>query len=115
MAKEFMCMICDQPERSCSCNKYCALCQSLYEVRLCEDGIYYCRPCREACDLRAQVGGKSASWQNSPSTISIIFIDQSQLPRNHASPDLNVRLLNADRSATKRTDIKSNSCFVVLR
>jgi hypothetical protein len=62
MAKEFMCMVCDQPERSCSCNKYCALCQSLYEVRLCEDGIYYCRPCREACDLQAQVGGKSSSW-----------------------------------------------------
>ncbi|HEX3093249.1 MAG TPA: hypothetical protein VHW72_11535 [Candidatus Angelobacter sp.] len=62
MAKEFMCMMCDQPERTCSCNKYCALCQSLYEVRLCEDGIYYCRPCREACDLQAQVGGKSASW-----------------------------------------------------
>lgn len=62
MAKEFKCMMCDLAERTCSCNKYCALCQSLYEVRLCEDGIYYCRPCREACDLQAQVGGKSASW-----------------------------------------------------
>lgn len=54
MAKEFQCMICDQSERSCSCNKYCCLCQSVYEVRLCQDGIYYCRPCREACDLQAQ-------------------------------------------------------------
>ena len=54
MAKEFQCMICDQSERSCSCNKYCCLCQSLFEVRLCQDGIYYCRPCREACDLQAQ-------------------------------------------------------------
>lgn len=62
MAKEFKCMICDQPERSCSCNKYCALCQSLYDARLCEDGIYYCRPCREACDLQAQVGAKSSDW-----------------------------------------------------
>jgi hypothetical protein len=62
MAKEFMCAICDQSERACTCNKYCMLCQSLYEVRLCEDGAYYCRPCREACDLQAQVGGKSAGW-----------------------------------------------------
>ena len=54
--------MCDQSERACTCNKYCVLCQSLYEVRLCEDGIYYCRPCREACDLQAQVGGKNASW-----------------------------------------------------
>ena len=62
MAKEFICSICEQSERACTCNKYCMLCQSLYEVRLCEDGAYYCRPCREACDLQAQVGGKSASW-----------------------------------------------------
>ncbi len=54
MAKEFICMICDKTERGCSCNKYCGLCQSLFEVRLCQDGIYYCRPCREACDLQAQ-------------------------------------------------------------
>ena len=52
-------MVCDQPERTCSCNKYCGLCQSLYEVRLCEDGIYYCRPCREACDLQAQYANKT--------------------------------------------------------
>lgn len=54
MAKEFVCMVCEQTERGCSCNKYCGLCQSFYEVRLCEDGMYYCRPCREACDLQAQ-------------------------------------------------------------
>ena len=52
----------DLPERACTCNKYCMLCQGLYEVRLCEDGAYYCRPCREACDLQAQVGGKNSNW-----------------------------------------------------
>lgn len=58
MAKEFICGICDQPERSCSCNKYCCLCQSLFEIRLCEDGQYYCRPCREACDMHAQYAAR---------------------------------------------------------
>ena len=43
-------------ERTCSCIKYCGLCQSLYNVRLCEDGMYYCIACREACDLQAQYG-----------------------------------------------------------
>ncbi|MCU1255537.1 MAG: hypothetical protein JWM83_1836 [Candidatus Angelobacter sp.] len=62
MAKEFICGICDLPERSCTCNKYCMLCQSLHEIRLCEDGAYYCPPCREACDLQAQLGGKNSSW-----------------------------------------------------
>lgn len=61
MAQDFTCMMCDLPERSCSCNKYCALCQSLHDVRLCKDGIYYCPPCREACDLQAQVGNRSSS------------------------------------------------------
>jgi len=59
MAKEFICGICDLPERTCICNKYCCLCQSLFEVRLCEDGIYYCRPCREACDLQAQYAARN--------------------------------------------------------
>jgi hypothetical protein len=58
MAKEFTCGICDQPERGCTCNKYCWLCQSLYEIRLCEDGQWYCRPCRESCEMQAQYGSK---------------------------------------------------------
>jgi hypothetical protein len=54
MAKEYICGVCDKIERACECNKYCWLCQSLHDVRLCEDGQYYCLPCREACDLQAQ-------------------------------------------------------------
>ena len=54
MAKEYVCGVCDMPEYRCGCDKYCWLCQSEYEVRLCEDGQYYCPPCREACDLEAQ-------------------------------------------------------------
>lgn len=58
MPKEFLCAICDQPEWRCECTRYCCLCQSPYEVRLCEDGQYYCSPCRESCDLEAQVESK---------------------------------------------------------
>jgi hypothetical protein len=55
MPKEFICVVCDMAEKRCDCVRYCCLCQSPYEVRLCEDGHYYCRPCREACDMEAQV------------------------------------------------------------
>ena len=52
--KEFKCMVCDKPEKQCTCNRYCALCHADYELRLTEDGQYYCRDCREACDFRSQ-------------------------------------------------------------
>jgi hypothetical protein len=52
--KEFKCIVCDQPEERCVCPKYCALCQSDYGPRLCEDGQYYCIDCREACDYKTQ-------------------------------------------------------------
>jgi hypothetical protein len=55
MAENFICSQCDQEESRCSCEKYCCLCQAVYDVRLCADGAYYCRDCREACDLQAQV------------------------------------------------------------
>ena len=54
MADKFLCSQCDQEEGRCACEKYCILCQATYEVRLCSDGAYYCRDCREACDLEAQ-------------------------------------------------------------
>ena len=54
MPQEYVCSICEQPERRCQCTRYCCICQSLFEVRLCEDGVYYCAPCREACDMHAQ-------------------------------------------------------------
>jgi hypothetical protein len=52
--KEFKCLVCNQPEKLCTCIKYCALCQTDYRVRLTEDGQYYCADCREACDYKTQ-------------------------------------------------------------
>jgi hypothetical protein len=54
MPKDYVCSICDQVERRCSCTKYCWLCRGLFDVRLCEDRQYYCRACRESCDMQAQ-------------------------------------------------------------
>jgi len=54
MPKDYVCSICDQVERRCSCTKYCWLCRGQFDVRLCEDGQYYCRACRESCDMQAQ-------------------------------------------------------------
>lgn len=50
----FICQQCDQPERKCGCERFCTLCQATYSVRLCEDGLYYCVDCREACDYRVE-------------------------------------------------------------
>ena len=44
------CSQCDQREDECTCDKYCCLCLSFMEVRLGQDGLYYCQPCREACE-----------------------------------------------------------------
>jgi hypothetical protein len=52
--KVFRCIVCDQVEKSCTCDHYCALCHSDYDVRLCEDGQFYCPDCREACDYKTQ-------------------------------------------------------------
>ena len=54
LQKEFRCIACELPEKECTCNRYCALCLSDYNVRLCEDGQYYCADCREACDYKPQ-------------------------------------------------------------
>ena len=54
MAEKFRCIVCDKEEAQCRCDKYCGLCQGEHDVRLCEDGTYYCRECREACDFQAQ-------------------------------------------------------------
>lgn len=47
-----LCMQCEQIEKSCTCDKYCALCQSELDVRLCTDGLLYCEHCRSACDYK---------------------------------------------------------------
>jgi len=52
MKAKYLCMQCDKPEDKCECEKYCCSCQSQIDPRLCEDGLYYCQPCREACDYK---------------------------------------------------------------
>jgi hypothetical protein len=52
--KIFICSACDQPEELCKCDRYCALCNADYGIRLAEDGQYYCADCREACDYNTQ-------------------------------------------------------------
>ena len=49
---KYRCAQCEQPEGSCQCEKYCCLCQSVIDVRLCTDGLLYCEPCRTACDYK---------------------------------------------------------------
>ena len=43
---------CEQSEAHCACDKYCVLCQTEIDVRLCTDGLMYCQPCRYACDYK---------------------------------------------------------------
>lgn len=50
----FHCSVCEREESRCECVRYCCLCNGADNVRLCEDGLYYCRACREACDFQAQ-------------------------------------------------------------
>ncbi len=52
--KEFLCIVCGHMEKTCTCIKYCALCHADYELRLTEDGQYYCVDCREACGYKTQ-------------------------------------------------------------
>jgi hypothetical protein len=49
-AKKSRCLQCEMTEDRCDCEKYCCLCQSLVDVRLYQDGLFYCLPCREACE-----------------------------------------------------------------
>jgi hypothetical protein len=49
---KFRCMQCEMSEERCECEKCCALCQSQIDIRLCQDGLYYCPPCRQACDYK---------------------------------------------------------------
>jgi sulfur transfer complex TusBCD TusB component (DsrH family) len=57
MAERYLCAMCDRAETLCTCDVkgYCSLCQGSDEVRLCEDGYYYCLLCREVCDYRAEI------------------------------------------------------------
>ncbi len=54
MADIYRCIVCELEESKCTCDKYCYMCQGGHDVRLCEDGLYYCLECREACEMYAQ-------------------------------------------------------------
>jgi sulfur transfer complex TusBCD TusB component (DsrH family) len=45
----YICTVCGSPERDCQCPRFCTLCKSDDNIRLCEDGCYYCLDCREVC------------------------------------------------------------------
>jgi len=47
-----VCAQCEQPEAQCWCEKYCVLCQSQLDIRLCADGLLYCEACRAACEYK---------------------------------------------------------------
>ena len=48
----YRCAQCEQPENSCECEKFCCLCQSVIDIRICSDGLMYCEPCRTACEYK---------------------------------------------------------------
>ena len=49
---KYKCAQCEMAEDQCECDKYCCLCQTVLEVRICQDGLMYCEPCRTACDYK---------------------------------------------------------------
>jgi hypothetical protein len=53
MADRFRCAQCEKEEDRCDCDKYCGLCEGFAQVRLCADGLYYCKDCRNACGYKA--------------------------------------------------------------
>jgi len=50
--KQYVCMQCEMSEAKCGCEKFCVFCQSQLDVRLCQDGLFYCSACRQACDYK---------------------------------------------------------------
>jgi hypothetical protein len=49
---KFRCGQCEMSEDQCDCDKFCVLCQSQLDIRICKDGLMYCEPCRTACDYK---------------------------------------------------------------
>lgn len=54
MAERFQCSVCEMTEEKCSCEKYCCICQGEHQIRLCNDGQWYCLECREACEVQIE-------------------------------------------------------------
>jgi hypothetical protein len=48
----YRCAQCEQSESSCECERFCCLCQSGMDIRICDDGLMYCEPCRKACGYK---------------------------------------------------------------
>src|SRR5205807_1908173 len=48
---KYRCMQCELTEEKCQCDKYCCLCQSQIDIRLFQDGLYYCPP---SCEVRVR-------------------------------------------------------------
>jgi hypothetical protein len=46
------CGQCEMPEAQCECDKFCCLCQSQLDIRICQDGLMYCEPCRSSCGYK---------------------------------------------------------------
>jgi hypothetical protein len=49
---KYRCAQCEMPEAQCECDKFCCLCQTQLDIRICADGLMYCEPCRRACDYK---------------------------------------------------------------
>lgn len=50
----YLCTACGLPEYKCQCEKFCILCRSNSNVRLCQDGCFYCGECREICEFTTE-------------------------------------------------------------
>ena len=50
----YVCTLCGAKESDCQCEKFCTLCKNDADVRLCDDGCYYCSDCREICGYMAE-------------------------------------------------------------
>lgn len=61
MANRFRCGVCDQVEEKCQCEKYCYFCMGGNDVRLVENGCYFCLECREACEYVPEAKGVADS------------------------------------------------------
>jgi len=53
-----VCVVCDQIEHECKCDRYCCICKGQHAIRLCMDGQFYCPDCREACEISVVSGAK---------------------------------------------------------
>lgn len=50
----YICTVCGSNEEDCQCPRFCMLCKSDNNVRLTEEGLYYCADCREICGFTAE-------------------------------------------------------------